>query len=118
VVAEGGDRRVLLGLIREAVTDDFWLGEPAHALLAFQSEEVVAALVTFLLLLAGALDEEADNVLVAPSLAPGAVARASPEGFLAMCDLPLFQALAAAMEEHRRYRGPSSGKESPGRERG
>lgn len=108
-MAEAGDRRVPLGLLRAAVADEFWLGEPARALLAVRSEEAVGALLESLLELVGAFEAGADDLLVAPSLSPEAVARASPAGFLALLHTPLFEALTATMEMHRRHRALGSG---------
>lgn len=89
---------VRLGAVRAAVGDDFWDGEPARALLGMYSSATLGVLLGPLFELAHELEVGEDEMMVAPSLAPDAVVRATPDAVLAVLRSRFGEAVRAVLD--------------------
>jgi hypothetical protein len=91
------DRMVPVGAVRAAIADEFWDGEPARALLRMHSDAMLSVLLGALFELANALYVGEDEVLVAPTLAPGAVVTAPPGAVRAVLRSRLAEAVKSVL---------------------
>jgi len=87
-----------LGAVRAAIADDFWDGEPARALLGMHTSATLGVLLGPLFELAHELDVGEDDTMVAPSLAPDAIVRATPDAVLAVLQSRFGEAVNAVLD--------------------